>query len=313
MSMKKSKQMIRKFFLLSLLVFICNLSFSGTNPEQSLTTKLKNTTNEFNGNVGIYVRHLKTGETVEISADSLFPTASMIKVPIMLKIFDMIDHGIMNYDDELVWYADSIAYPYAGSILYSFQEGKSISLKIVVSLMMSYSDNHASLWCQKLAGGSQINRWLENNGFKNTRVNSRTEGRQNDWKKYGWGQTTPREMAEMLVLIREGKAVSPAASEEMYRVLTRPYWHDVALSQIPPYIQVACKNGAVGDSRSEVLLVNAPSGDYVFCIITKNQQDTSWNHDNEGYALILNTSRLLWEHFEPDHPWSPAMDAEKYR
>jgi beta-lactamase class A len=48
------------------------------------------------------------------------------------------------------------------------------------------------------------------------------------------------------------------------------------LSQIPPTVQVASKQGAVNQSRSEVVLVNAPSGDYVFCVITKNQQDESW-------------------------------------
>jgi hypothetical protein len=32
-------------------------------------------------------------------------------------------------------------------------------------------------------------------------------------------------------------------------------------------------------SRSEVVLVNAPSGDYVFCLITRNQQDESWRPD----------------------------------
>jgi len=33
--------------------------------------------------------------------------------------------------------------------------------------------------------------------------------------------------------------------------------------------------GAVDESRSEVVLLNAPHGDYVFCVINKNQQDTS--------------------------------------
>ncbi|MDP7239546.1 MAG: serine hydrolase, partial [Candidatus Latescibacteria bacterium] len=80
----------------------------------------------------------------------------------------------------------------------------------------------------------------------------------------------------LLVLIREGRAVSPAASNDLYRHLTRIYWDDEALSQIPPTVQVASKQGAVSQSRSEVVLVNAPSGDYVFCIITKNQTDTRY-------------------------------------
>lgn len=302
-----------KICFLLLLILIPAILISGSNPESNLTAKLNDLVKDFRGDVGIYVHNLKSGETVEINADSLFPTASMIKVTIMLKIFDMIEHNEIAYDSNLTWYADSINYPYDYGILASFQDGKTIHLDEVVSLMITYSDNHAALWCQKLAGGAHINEWLDHNGFKNTRVNSRTEGRQTDWEKYGWGQTTPREMSGLLVLIREGKAISAAASEEMYRVLTRPYWDDTALSQIPPYIQVACKNGAVDESRSEALLVNAPSGDYVFCVITNNQQDTSWGYDNEGFVLIRNVSRLLWEHFESDYKWSPAKGSEKYR
>ncbi|MDP7608760.1 MAG: serine hydrolase, partial [Candidatus Marinimicrobia bacterium] len=65
-----------------------------------------------------------------------------------------------------------------------------------------------------------------------------------------------------------------------------------------PTVQVASKQGAVSQSRSEVVLVNAPSGDYVFCIITKNQTDTRYDQDNEGFILIRNISKLLWQHFE---------------
>lgn len=57
-----------------------------------------------------------------------------------------------------------------------------------------------------------LDKWMNARGFKGTRMNFRTEGRRGDWEKYGWGQTTPREMAKLLVMIREGKDVSPAAS-----------------------------------------------------------------------------------------------------
>lgn len=119
-------------------------------------------------------------------------------------------------------------------------------------------------------------------------------------------------MATLVELIREGKVISPAASERMYRNLIRIYYDGQALSQIPPYIQVASKSGAVDEARSEVVLVNAPHGDYVFCITTKNQNDTSWEQQNEGWKLIKNLSALLWNYFEPKSKWQPAAGMEKY-
>jgi beta-lactamase class A len=92
----------------------------------------------------------------------------------------------------------------------------------------------------------------------------------------------------------------------VYRHLTRVYWNGEALSQIPPDIQTASKQGAVDESKSEVVLVNAPHGDYVFCVITKNAVDTRWERDNESYVLIRNISALLWRFFEPHRPYKPV-------
>lgn len=286
---------------------ICN----GQKTDESLTKQVTELVKGFKGDVGVYVRHLKSGKTVAIDADSLFPTASMIKVPITIGVFNKIEKGELRYDSTFI-YKDSLLY--AGEdILGSFKHGEKISLSKLLMLMITTSDNTASLWCQSLAGGGiEINRWLDENGFNNIRVNSRTPGREAIRTKYGWGQTSPREMAELVVRLREGKVINARTSERIYRNLGRIYWDGEALSQIPPYIHTASKSGAVNRSRSEVVLVNAPHGDYVFCVITKNQQDESWQRSNEGYVLLRNISRLLWNYFEPDSRWKPAEKIEEW-
>lgn len=297
------------------LFFIFLLAFPAATAQKNdavLTRKLADLTTSFHGDVGIYVRHLKSGKMVMINADTLFPTASMIKIPITIGVFDKIEKGELDYHKVLT-YRDSLLYE-GEDILGSFKDGEKISLPKVLMLMITTSDNTASLWCQSLAGtGTAINDWLRNNGFEHTRVNSRTPGREVNRATYGWGQTTPREMAELVVRIREGKVVSPRASERIYRNLARIYWDSEALSQIPPYVHAASKQGAVNQSKSEVVLVNAPHGDYVFCVTTKNQRDERWEPDNEGYVLIRNVSRLLWEYFEKDSKWTPAVNIDKWR
>ncbi|MES3018614.1 MAG: serine hydrolase [Bacteroidota bacterium] len=301
-----------KRICLAVACFLAATSFSTAQDriDHKLNLKLQELVKGFQGDVGIYVQNLKTGKIAQINADTIFPTASMIKVPIMCGVFDKIEKGELQYDEKLV-YRDSLLY--AGEdILGSFKDGEKIKLGKVQMLSITTSDNTASLWLQKFVGGENINKWLDSNGFKSTRMNSRTAGRQGDWRKYGWGQTTPREMATLVKMIHEGKAVSPAASERMYRNMVRIYWDAEALSQIPPYVQAASKQGAVDRSRSEVVLVNAPHGDYVFCIITKNQKDTGWTPDNEGYRMIRGLSKLLWNYFEPKSQWKPAAGVEKY-
>lgn len=302
---------MKKAILSLLFVSISILATGQEKVDPKLTRILQNLVQGFHGDVGIYVKNLKTGKTAAYQADSIFPTASMIKVPITSGMFNKFEKQELDYHSTLS-YKDSLLY--AGEdILGSFKNGEKIALSKVLMLMITTSDNTASLWCQSMAGGgTEINALMEQIGLQNTRVNSRTPGRSANQSKYGWGQTTPKEMVRLLTMIREGKLISAAASERIYRNLIRIYYDSEALSQVPPYVQVASKSGAVDEARSEVLLVNAPHGDYAFCITTKNQKDTSWNESNEGWVLIRKLSQTLWKYFEPNSDWKPASGMEKY-
>jgi beta-lactamase class A len=220
----------------------------------------------------------------------------MIKIPILIGIMDKIRNGSLD-DHTNLMYRDSLLYP-GEDILGSFKDSSIVSLSKVMMLMLTTSDNTASLWLQSLAGsGTRINTILDSAGFKNTRVNSRTPGREEFRKKYGWGQTTPREMVELMKMIYQRKMLDEKSSSQMLRLLGRNYWDEQAISEIPPDVFVASKNGAVDASRSETLLVMAPSSPYIFSIITKEQQDTSWGNDNEGWVVAKKLSALLWKYY----------------
>ena len=297
MSMKRS------FFLL---LAFSNISFLfGQRTDNKLQKKIEQTIQEFNGDIGIYVKNLRTGKTVSINADTVFPTASIVKVPILLGIMDKIQKGELGYDSTIV-YKDSLLYE-GSDILGSFKNDEKILLKKVMMLMLTTSDNTASLWLQSLAGkGTRINEILDSLGLVYTRVNSRTPGRENNRTQYGWGQTTPKEMGIIFEKIYRNEIFSAAACDRMMRSLGRNYWDlNEAISQIPPYIEVFSKNGCVNAVRSEVLLVNAPHNPYIFCIFTKNNKDTQWTHDNEAWMMARKISLMLWRYFEPKDKWEP--------
>ena len=273
--------------------------------DKKLQAKLEESIKGFNGDIGIYVKNLRTGKTISINADTVFPTASIVKVPILLGIMDKIQKGELAYDSTLV-YKDSLLYE-GEDILGSFKNDEKILLKKVMMLMLTTSDNTASLWLQSLAGkGTRINEILDSLGLIYTRVNSRTPGRENNRTQYGWGQTTPKEMGTIFEKIYRNEIFSAAACDRMMRSLGRNYWDlNEAISQIPPYIEVFSKNGCVNAVRSEVLLVNAPNNPYIFCIFTKNNKDTQWNRDNEAWTMARKISLILWRYFEPKDKWEP--------
>ncbi len=293
------------------------MSFAGPTPfpvpprvaehaDSALQSKIETLARGFRGDVGIYVHNLRTGATVAIAADDTFPAASMVKVPLLIALFDQARQGRLHLDTLYALTDSTLLQPDGDDIIAKVKLGSKFELRKLAFMMMAFSDNTASVWIQSMIGGSQVaNAWLEVNGYTITRDNSKLAERRTIWQRWGWGMTSPREMARLVTAIRRGEIISPETSERMYDLMTNSYWRDEALSGIPPHVQSASKQGAVNRSRSEVVLVNAPTGDYVLCIITKNNQDERWTYDNEGYVLLRNVSWVVYHHFNPADRWRP--------
>lgn len=282
--------------ILVVILLLCSGALLAQKSDAKLTAEIRELVNGFRGDIGIYIKDLKTGKTVTINADTIFPTASIVKVPILITIMNRIQHKELDYHKHLVW-ADTMKYEAAEDIAGYLKPGTPIELSKVMMLMMTISDNNASLWLQSVAGtGTAINALMDSLGYQYTRVNSRTPGREANRSVYGWGQTTPREMAAIFERIVKGELLSKEASARMLKIMSRQYWDEEALEPIPAGVFTADKNGAVDQSRSEVLYVNARHP-YILSIFTKNNQDASWEHSNEAWVLTRKVSALLFERF----------------
>jgi beta-lactamase class A len=291
-----AKIILMKKALLLVSLSFCILQLSAQKVDKKLQGQIEKSIQGFNGSIGVYIKNLRNNKIVSINADTVFPTASMVKIPILIGIMDRIEKNELDYHRQLT-YRDSLLY--AGvDILGSFKDSEKIELGKVIMLSLTTSDNTASLWLQSLAGkGTRINEILDSLGFVYTRVNSRTPGRENNRNEFGWGQTTPKEMATLMEKISEGEIISKERSAQMLRLLGRNYWDEQSISQIPPDVFVASKNGAVNESRSEVLFVNGRGAKYIFCVCTKNNKDQSWQNSNEAWRLTRKLSKMVWDHF----------------
>jgi beta-lactamase class A len=286
---------LKKYLFASIFILSLFQSFAQRRDkklEQKITTLIQG----FNGQIGVYVKSLRNGQTVSINGDTTFPTASIVKVPILIGIMNRIYKKELDYHQKLVWY-DTLNYDPGEDIVAYLKPQTEIELSKVMMLMMTISDNTGSLWLQSIAGtGKRINHLLDSMGYQDTRVNSRTPGREADRAIFGWGQTTPNEMGRLMEDIVEGKVISKEACDQMLRIMGRQYWDEEALSSIPPAVFVASKNGAVNASRSEVLYVNGKHP-YIFSVFTKNNKDISWGNENEAWQLTRQLSKLLWNYF----------------
>jgi hypothetical protein len=83
--------------------------------DKKLTRNIKDILSGCHGTVGVYVKNLKTGKTSSANGATIFPPASMMKVPILLGLFDkmgrrsyyIINHfytGILFYVPERTFF-----------------------------------------------------------------------------------------------------------------------------------------------------------------------------------------------------------------
>jgi beta-lactamase class A len=288
--------LLRRFQILLVLLFPL-IAIQAQKIDRKLQKEVLQITNGFKGEIGIYIKSLKTGKYVYINADTVFPTASIVKVAILAGVMNKIENKELDYHQHLTW-MDSLQYDPPGEDIAAYLKPQTpIELSKVIMLMMSISDNNASLWLQRVAGtGTSINQLMDNLGYQTTRVNSRTPGRELYRAHYGWGQTSPREMAQIFESIANGTFISKSVSDKMLRIMGRQYWDEEAISVIPPSVFVADKNGAVNASRSEVMFVNGKHP-YIFSIFTKNNVDISWKSSNEAWELTRKISKLIWEYY----------------
>src|SRR5258708_10276212 len=92
--------MFRRFpFLVLFITLFYHAAFPQYKTDKRLEAELRALTDTFHGTAGIYVRNLKTNKEAAVNADTLFPTASIIKVPILVGIFDKTYQGPFNYPE----------------------------------------------------------------------------------------------------------------------------------------------------------------------------------------------------------------------
>lgn len=281
-------------------------------PPPGLIREMERKIEIFHGEVGLYFKNLTTGETITISAQDTFPTASLIKIPIAIHVFNKIEKEEVGYLDKWI-YRDSLSYGGAGYLQF-FKDSTSLNVKDLVHLMLTVSDNTAAIWLTKNLGkGDAINVLMDSLGLYVTRMNSYSIGREAFWNRYGWGMTTPEEMGTLMEKIFLKQILTPESCEEIYRILTHSYWDGYAPSQVPMTMSVASKTGALNDYRAEVACINTPKFDYIVCIITNHNEDKRWVKMNEADKLIIELNQMIFDYYHPDYLPEIQMSRDKFQ
>jgi beta-lactamase class A len=268
----------------------------------------------FRGVMGYSLYHTRHQHRLHRLGDEIFPTASTIKTAIMAKAFEEIEVGRLRYDETLPITPEDVRD--GAGVLQFFREKQSVSVKLLLHLMITLSDNTATVMLARRLGTLEVNRYLERLGLKRTRLLMLHPPDDKELKalreRWGMGMTTPNEMVELLDAIRTGRAGSPASCDRMLRILSHQFYDDLIGTSAPPWVVTATKSGAIERSRSDTGIVFSPSGVYILAVYTKEAEDTRWTPDNEGEVAIREVARAVWRFYHPRDKWQPPTGMENY-
>lgn len=252
-----------------------------------LRTQLDAIASAHHGVLGYSVINLDTGERLSSRGDETFSTASLIKVPILVTLYDLASKGELSLDDPLtVLKIDQV--PGSG-VLQFMHSGMSLSVHDAAVLMIVLSDNTATNLLLDRVIIRRVWEKMEKLGLPHTKVHSKTFLRissvaMDSSVKYGLGVSTPNEMAHLFELLVEGKAVSPAADSAMLDILANNTDGELMQRNIDS-LRVPHKTGATDSVRTECAFFPLQSR-VVACGFTKQNRDTRWVVDNEAQVSL---------------------------
>ena len=260
------------------------------------------------GEVAVAVKHLDSGESFAHQADEVMPTASLIKLAVMIEAYAQAEAKQLALTEIVELKADDKVQG-SGILTSHFSNGLKLPLRDCVRLMIAYSDNTATNLVVDRVGLPRVSQQMESLGLKQTKLHSKvfhaeTSIAPERSKQYGLGSTTANEMLRLLELLQRRELVSKEASEAMLDHLRACQDKNMLARSLPEGVKLAHKTGAVTGVRTTAGIIETEAGPIAVCVLTRNNKDKRWADDDAGSVLCSRIAREVFFHFNEN--WKDA-------
>ncbi len=136
----------------------------------ALTLALEAELDRFPARTSIYLKHLKTGEEAAVRADESFNSQSVIKVPIMVRAFQLAEERKLDLDERVTLGRADLR---DGSGVFQYADlGLAPTVRDLILQMIITSDNTATdQITTKVGGVEELNAWLARSGYRMRMLN----------------------------------------------------------------------------------------------------------------------------------------------
>jgi beta-lactamase class A len=255
------------------------------------------------GQVAIAVKHLRNGDSYYFRADEPMPTASLIKLAVMIEAYQQAEEEKIRLNDRVTLH-EKDKVPGSGVLTEHFSDGATLSLRDAVRLMIAFSDNTATNLVLDKIGIDATAKRMEGWGYPNTRIHAKvfrgdtTSIAPERSKRFGLGSTTAREMIGILENLEMGKLDSPKACKEMLEHLKKCNDQDKFTRFLQAETVVAHKTGSVNSIRTDAGILYLPTGPLALCVLTEKNEDQTWRPDNAGNVFCAKVAKEVYDYFE---------------
>lgn len=237
-----------------------------------LKEKISGQVEIFGQDTAVVVKDLWTGRKIAINEDRLFPSASMVKIPIMASLIYTQAQGRIDLAKKLTLRnRDKVL---GSGMLKSYPSGTEISLDELIELMISQSDNTAANMLIDYLGFDYLNVSFKEIGLTSTNIvrpmmdfKKRREGIENF--------TSARDLVYLLERIYKGHLINDECSKKCLEILKRQKVKDRIPANLPPNTVVANKTGLENGVCHDAGIVWTQKGDFIICVLTKHSYKTS--------------------------------------
>jgi beta-lactamase class A len=272
------------------------------------------------GIVGVAATHLVTGRHIGYREDELFPTASVIKLPLLVTLYEDAIAGRIDLSERVTYREDTKV---AGSgVLQFLDDGLNPTVRDLSVLMMSVSDNTATDLLFDRVGKRRIESTMGRLGLQSIRVpfdiremlmelvdldhtqpGGYDELRRRLRLSAGSGgrsmiatqadRATPADMCRLLELIESRAILDPDSCTAIVELLKRIQSATRIPGLLPKGTVVAHKTGSYRRLRNDVGIVYAPSGPYAVALFARELARD--NIDDDG--ALARISLAIYEEF----------------
>ncbi len=233
---------------------------------------------------GIFVWEYDSGKYLGINENEIFSAASIIKVPVLVRLFKSIEANQFTIYDEM-FLTDYYRSSGSGDLQYK-QSGLKLTIDQLAHDMITTSDNTATnMLMSKMGSMEDVNAGLRDWGLSRTRVNN--------WLPDldGTNTTTPAEMATLLYNLDNPGFLNVNSREYIIDYMSHVKNNRLIQAGIDPKALFIHKTGDIGTMLGDAGIVYAPNGKRYIVVILANRP---FNHP-AGKDFIQKASEIIYK------------------